>query len=55
MIPGETEPAGLRGGLGDPDMTCGVHCYHLHLLVVTKISTEMYRFIKDPESLYYSL
>ena len=47
MIPGETEPAGLSAGLGNPSMTGGVDWYHLHLLVVTKLSTEMESLIKS--------
>ena len=52
MIPGETEPAGLRGGLGDPNMTGGVHWYHLHLLVVTELSTEMEILMNHHENHY---
>ena len=55
MIQGKTQQAGLSFGVVNHSILCDVHWYNLHLLVVTKISTEMYRFIKDPESLYYSL
>ena len=45
MIPGETEPAGLRACLVDHFICCGVHWYNLHLLFKTILSTEMIKLV----------